>query len=510
MTAPSPYERLMPAFTAYQSRTLVRNFGGFNVVRSFADLLVANSGDSDIAINTDIVLTANITITKPLWMLEGGTITTNGYTLTINAPFNCGAVQCFAASAGQVVFGTATPRVFMPEWFGAIGDGSTDDSAAIQLALNIAGSYSIIKFSPKKVYKVSSTLTIPITVDYMTLDGYGSTIYGAVNGNILKISDTSTTNDHATYISILGLEILGFGSANSTYPLQNGIEIDAIIGCVLRDVIIREIPQTGIVGTKSTASGSTYWNKVVFDNVQVHHCGAQTIKIGTASAVDDLTMIGCLLNHGGCQIATNSANGSAYINAISLSMSGCEISGNYSSTTAGAGYRWGLQIQAANGMISGCHFELNCNDQAGSGDLMLDTTTKCISVVGCEFYSSDVTGAKFAIQDYGTSNRFECIGWASSVTHAYDYILELSSSTDSRVGIVTSLNSPVVGPNTAIINASSTTIIERIVLKAVTASRPTPLSCEIGRLFLDTTLDADGKPIWWNGTAWVDATGAVV
>lgn len=26
----------------------------------------------------------------------------------------------------------------------------------------------------------------------------------------------------------------------------------------------------------------------------------------------------------------------------------------------------------------------------------------------------------------------------------------------------------------------------------------------------DTTLDADGKPIWWNGTAWIDATGLVV
>jgi hypothetical protein len=43
-----------------------------------------------------------------------------------------------------------------------------------------------------------------------------------------------------------------------------------------------------------------------------------------------------------------------------------------------------------------------------------------------------------------------------------------------------------------------------------TANRPTPSANDIGLQYLDTTLDADGKPIWWTGTAWVDATGAVV
>ena len=44
--------------------------------------------------------------------------------------------------------------------------------------------------------------------------------------------------------------------------------------------------------------------------------------------------------------------------------------------------------------------------------------------------------------------------------------------------------------------------------KNTTANRPsTP---HIGLLYFDTTLDTDGKPIWYTGTAWVDATGAVV
>lgn len=41
-------------------------------------------------------------------------------------------------------------------------------------------------------------------------------------------------------------------------------------------------------------------------------------------------------------------------------------------------------------------------------------------------------------------------------------------------------------------------------------NRPTGLTNDwqsIGTMFFDTTL---GKPIWWNGTNWVDATGSQV
>lgn len=48
------------------------------------------------------------------------------------------------------------------------------------------------------------------------------------------------------------------------------------------------------------------------------------------------------------------------------------------------------------------------------------------------------------------------------------------------------------------------------VLRGATAARPTLGAQDIGVQYLDNTLDADGKPIWWNGTAWVDATGAAV
>lgn len=47
--------------------------------------------------------------------------------------------------------------------------------------------------------------------------------------------------------------------------------------------------------------------------------------------------------------------------------------------------------------------------------------------------------------------------------------------------------------------------------KDTTANRPTGLtSSDAGVQYFDTTLAANGKPIWWTGTAWVDATGTTV
>ena len=44
-------------------------------------------------------------------------------------------------------------------------------------------------------------------------------------------------------------------------------------------------------------------------------------------------------------------------------------------------------------------------------------------------------------------------------------------------------------------------------IKGTTAQRPALTAIDIGYVDLDTTLDADGKPIFWTGTAWVDAAG---
>jgi hypothetical protein len=102
---------------------------------------------------------------------------------------------------------------------------------------------------------------------------------------------------------------------------------------------------------------------------------------------------------------------------------------------------------------------------------------------------------------------------------------------NSRRVLVASLPSYAINGDTVIIQAANTAIgagIEYVatassvtapafrlvrqkgIKRDTTANRPTFTSNDVGATYLDNTLDADGKPIWWNGAAWVDATGAVV
>jgi hypothetical protein len=46
------------------------------------------------------------------------------------------------------------------------------------------------------------------------------------------------------------------------------------------------------------------------------------------------------------------------------------------------------------------------------------------------------------------------------------------------------------------------------VITGNTATRPSLEASDAGFVYRDITLDADGKPIWWTGTKWIDATGA--
>lgn len=47
-------------------------------------------------------------------------------------------------------------------------------------------------------------------------------------------------------------------------------------------------------------------------------------------------------------------------------------------------------------------------------------------------------------------------------------------------------------------------ILALLMLSGATAARPSSPAF-VGQSFFDTTL---GKPVFWNGTGWVDATGA--
>jgi hypothetical protein len=87
------------------------------------------------------------------------------------------------------------PRVFHVADFGAVGDGQTDDRAAIRLAIDAAinaDGPATVRFEPGKVYRLDAhrpgngMLIVSGAVE-LTLDGAGATLLAHPSNRILAI-----------------------------------------------------------------------------------------------------------------------------------------------------------------------------------------------------------------------------------------------------------------------------------------------------------------------------------
>lgn len=137
--------------------------------------------------------------------------------------------------------------------------------------------------------------------------------------------------------------------------------------------------------------------------------------------------------------------------------------------------------------------------------------------IGCRRYNSgsnieplsvDV-GSTAVIHDY----------FASAASYGFGEVIRAGEGSNAgtvtiKLGKVYAENftsdNPVGDNGVATLTIENMDVRQAPVQKGATGSRPVLNAADIGFLYLDTTLDADGKPIWWNGTAWVDATGATV
>ena len=88
--------------------------------------------------------------------------------------------------------------------FGATGDGTTDDTAAIQRAVNYASSGAAVYFPPPKaMYRIA---TGPVIVaNPMTLFGYGAEVHVSTDTDMFRIVSSS--------VIVTGLKMTGTGSA---------------------------------------------------------------------------------------------------------------------------------------------------------------------------------------------------------------------------------------------------------------------------------------------------------
>lgn len=118
---------------------------------------------------------ANYTIPANVhfWVARGATFTiANGITLTINGTREIGDYQVFVlVGTGAVSFGDQE-GVTSPEWFGAVGDGVTDDYAAIQAAYDALPPTGGKMQCHRHTYQIETTLNFTDNSDVM-IEGLG-------------------------------------------------------------------------------------------------------------------------------------------------------------------------------------------------------------------------------------------------------------------------------------------------------------------------------------------------
>ena len=136
-------------------------FGLETLVRTEAEFVAAlsSSATSTIKVIAAFALTANRTVTRPLWIMPGCAITTTGRVLAINGPFLSGIYQVFSGS-GTVSFAKGSVPAVIPQWFGAVGNGTTSDTTALSQAIVSLPSIGGTIFGPPgSVYKLTTGIT---------------------------------------------------------------------------------------------------------------------------------------------------------------------------------------------------------------------------------------------------------------------------------------------------------------------------------------------------------------
>ena len=218
---------------------------------------------------------------------------------------------------------TITPEKLNPElkqWirsgvvnvkdYGAVGDGVTDDTSAIQRAVSDVSDNTLLIF-PKGHYIVKPTsnnqsLIKLIGLKNITIDLNGSTIEVAANNyshyNLLELVDCENfdiTNgflkgDKSThdYTTIASTHEFGYGvfARSSSSVSENGVPSDTLKCCGrIHNCEIFDFIGDGIITKNGMSPG-----KIEIVNCEIHHCRRQGITILDS---DDIVIDGCHIHH---------------------------------------------------------------------------------------------------------------------------------------------------------------------------------------------------------------------
>lgn len=158
--------------------------------------------------------------------------------------------------------------------FGAVGNGVTDDTAAIQAAIDYAYTHTGMCFlSPTQSYYVVSQLQLPRPIQFFGVSPAGPNSLGSrllqkpgCNTSLITSKSSLTTNDYMHWVRISDMYLRGDQTNNT---LGCGIDMTRRMGecSVISGVIATYFPESGIRLSRGATPGNIY-NCGAFSNTQ--------------------------------------------------------------------------------------------------------------------------------------------------------------------------------------------------------------------------------------------------
>lgn len=194
-------------------------------------------GSTQTTLVYDASTTVSATVSTPATLASrfvspGKLIINTGVTLTVNGPWEAPFYKVIdLTGTGAVSFGTTTTPIsyLTPRWWGATGDGTTQDTTAIQDCFDAAYTPKIPVYFPSGVYLTG-------TISYRGQSMYGdpgqvlflnspSTIQGLDSKDVFQFVDcTAATTDYidGTVIKDLKIIVDDTTDASALFPLRHG------------------------------------------------------------------------------------------------------------------------------------------------------------------------------------------------------------------------------------------------------------------------------------------------